>query len=450
MNANVLSRLMLLAVVAAAAPAALAQPTSMPVGNRFYQVLAAPEAKAAEGLPLIVYIPSSSSPQIEAFTKDYWPMLRDRKCVVAIPTAKSERMWETVEANYIAQVIVDVQKQYKIDPRKVIPLGISGGAQVAMFLADHGPEAFRAMILVSASPVVIRGEEAVWFYPSRKVYKTCPYFVYNSMTGSTYQEYQRIQYWRQLQEKVNPQGASITFVPIPGENKGHYLPPPKELAPWLDEVLAGKQPTPLPDAQKAAVAKMFEKVVAALPEAMEKASKAPGGTKVSKDIETQALAIEMPADCERSKADELVDAAGRPMRQIRIEHKKDPIYIRAEARQAGSGMKQVLAADEAQTIERGMLYQIYTTGKISAGGRNWEYRIGSITFPHAKKGWQSTLFINAWSPMTDDAKQWLELTLLDETQAPDAAQMAGLFKSVLASVEITAASPKAATQKTTP
>jgi hypothetical protein len=286
----------------------------------------------------------------------------------------------------------------------------------------------------------------VWFYPSRKVYKTCPYFVCNNIADGAY-----LQYWRQLQEKVNPEGASVSIIPVAGKIAGHYMPPPKELAPWLDDVLAGKHPAPLADPQKAAVAKMFAKVTEALPGAIEKATKAAGGTKVSKDIETTALTIEMPADCERSKRDEIVDSAGRPIRQIRIEHKKDPIYIRVEARQAGTGMKQVVAAEEADTLRRGMLYQTYASGKLAAGGRNWEYRIGSITFPDAKRGsWQSTLFINAFAPLGDDGRQWLELTLMDETQEPDAAQVAGLFKSVLASIEITAAAPKTTTKPSKP
>jgi hypothetical protein len=88
-----------------------------------------------------------------------------------------------------------------------------------------------------------------------------------------------------------------------------------------------------------------------------------------------------------------------------------------------------------------MLYQVYKTGKITAGKRTWEYKIGSITFPNSKRGWQSTLFIHACAPIADDPKEWLEVTVDDETQQPAAAQLAGILKTLIAGVDLVAAPP---------
>ena len=125
-------------------------------------------------------------------------------------------MWLSGEDKYVLDVIADVQTRYSVDAKRIILLGVSGGGQTALFLADHLPERFRALILVATSPVVIRGQRFTWFYPNRKVLKRCPYFVVNHITqGSS------LMYWRQVQAKLNPAGASISILPVTGKYRAH-------------------------------------------------------------------------------------------------------------------------------------------------------------------------------------------------------------------------------------
>ena len=415
--------------------------------KRAYQVLAPAQAKTEANLPLVLYLSSPAGPNLDAFQKDWWPGLKDRKCVVAVPTSRSPKMWLTEEGNYVEAVLADVQKTYTTDPKRIILLGVSGGGQMALFFADHAPGMFRAVVAVSTNPVVIRKDKSEWFYPSEKVLKTCPYFVVNHITeGSS------LLYWRQVREKLGPRGASISILPVLGDANSHYLPPPKELWPWLDEVLAGRQPAPLADPQKAAVARMFEKPAAALVTELERAQPSPSTQSVLKEAAKLSLSVPVPAEFERSKQEEVADSAKRPMVMIRLEHAKDAVYIRCEARSAEKPMKDILGEEANQTILRGRLYQIYATGRLAgdaagASGGGWEYQIGSITFPHKDRGWQSTLFLHAWSPTSADGKQWLEVTVLDETQQPDASQLARAAKTVVGGVKVTPAQPKTAPAK---
>lgn len=406
--------------------------------KRAYQVLASPAARAEANRPLVLYLSPPAGPGLEAFQRDYWPLLKERKCVVAIPASQSPKMWLTEEGNYVEHVLADVQKDWGTDPGRIILLGISGGGQLALFFADHAPEMFRAVIVVSTNPVVVRQNKDEWFYPDRKVLKTCPYFVVNHITeGSS------LMYWRQVREKLQPQGASISILPVLGDPNAHP-PPPRELSAWLDDVLAGRQPAPLEDPQKAAVAKMFEKAVAALAADVGKAQPAAATQAVLKEAARFSLRVRLPPGFERSRREDANDSAGRPIAQVRLEHGKDAIYVRCEARTAEETMRAVLAEEANQTVLRGMLYQRYTTGGVSADGVDWDYQIGSITFPHKDRGWQSTLFLHAWSPLANDEKRWVEVTVLDETQQPDGAQLARIVKTILAGVRAESAKPKTA------
>ena len=402
---------------------------ALPKTKRSYQVLLPTKDPAAlVDKALVVYLHPNGEPKAERFTKEYWPLLRKRTCVVAMPKASSKLIWRHADAQYIMDAIADVRKRYHVDAKRVILMGVSGGGQTALFLVDHRPEDFRAVIAVSTNPVVVRGRRHEWFHPSTRTAKRCPYLVINHITHGA-----ALQYWRQVRAERRSTGASISILPVLGP-VGHYQPPPKQLGPWLDAVLSGKHPAPIPDPQKAAVAKMFAKVVTALPKALQAAKPAPEAATVSKDGKHFRLTVPLPAAFERSKKEDETDAAGKPITQVRIEHKKWPITVRFDARKTNKPMAKVLDAERTQTIRRGLLYQVYHTGKIAAGGRNWQMRIGSITYPDRRRGWVSGLFLHANAEVASDPKQWLEIMVLDETQQPNAAELSVIFKTALAGV----------------
>ncbi|KKK61402.1 hypothetical protein LCGC14_3014680, partial [marine sediment metagenome] len=134
----------------------------------------------------------------------------------------------------------------------------------------------------------------------------------------------------------------------------------------------------------------------------------------------------------------------RPLTQIRLEHAKWPIRLRCGARATKTAMQKVLATEERATMARGMLYQVYRTGKLTAGGRTWRTRIGSITYPDRRRGWVSALFVHAAAPVAADGRRWLTVMLTDETQRPDAAELAKILKTALASIAAEPAPPTTA------
>jgi hypothetical protein len=231
-------------------------------------------------------------------------------------------------------------------------------------------------------------------------------------------------------------GASISILPVVGK-VAHYQPPPKELSAWLDAVLAGKHPAPIGDPQKAAVAKMFAKCAAALPKALAAAMPAAKAERIVKAGEIFELAVPAPASFERSKKEDKADAADKPITQVRIEHTNWPIRVRCDARRTAQPMTDVLGAEETQTIRRGVLYQVYHAGPLAVGGRGWQVKVGSITYPDRRRGWVSTLFLQAVAPMGANPKEWLEVTVMDETHQPGATELAGVLKTVLAGIGAT-------------
>ena len=412
---------------------------SQPAGRRPYEILLPPgNLKAMGELPLVIYLHGSKSPQLGRAKADYGPLLAERRCLLVMPRSMGKEMWLAGEEKYVMDVLAEVQVRHSVDSKRIILLGVSGGGQVALFLADRLPEKFRAVIVVSASPVAIRGTRSGWFYPNRKVLKRCPYFVINHITQGS-----ALMYWRQVRAKLAPAGASISILPVTGKAED-YQPPPKELGPWLDAVLAGKHPAALPDPQKRAVGEMFAKAVAALPGALASAAPAAGARAIVKDARPFGLAVSAPPDFERSKVEGRTGSTGKAMTQVRAEHKKWPVYLRCDGRATAKPMLDVLAAEEAATRKRGMLYQVYKTGRLSVGGRAWTYRIGSITYPDRRRGWVSTLFIHAAAPVGADARRWLSVLLTDETQQPDAKALAAAFKTVLATIKPRRAPPTTA------
>lgn len=407
-------------------------------GGRGYEILVPPlEPARLRNLPLVVYLHPAGRPEPEPARTHWWPMLRDRGCLLALLRSQGQKMWLAGEEKYIMDVLADVQTRYSVDGKRIILAGQSGGAQVAIFLADHLPGRFRAVVALSASPTVVRGQRSEWFYPARSTCKTCPYFVANPLTQGA-----NLMYWRQVKAKLAAEGASISIVASAGADE---LPgPPPALAGWLDEVLAGKHPAALPDAQEQAVAKLLAPVVQALPQAIAKAK--PAATQpVTKEGGPLKLSVAAPAGFVRAGKEQTEDSADQPMTQIRLEHQKWPISVRAEARATPKPLDEVLAAEELQTIRRGMLYQVYQTSQLAVGGnvggrifvRSWKYRVGSITYPDQQRGWVTALFIHAAAPIDADRRQWLTVMVIDETQQPDAAELAAAFRTALASITAT-------------
>jgi len=413
---------------------------SLPAAGRSYEILAPPlQAKDLVNLPAVIYLHPSTQPRLERAKTDYWPVLRSRKCLMVLPRSRGKKMWLAGEDKVVTDVIADVQTRYSVDAKRIGLLGVAGGGQVALRLADRLPGKFRAVIVVSTSPVVVRGSRHEWFYPNRKVLKACPYFVVNHITQGA-----SLMYWRQVRAKLAAAGASISILPVTGK-PDEYLPPPKPLGAWLDQVLAGKHPAALPDPQKAAVAKMFKTCLDAWPKALARAKPARRAKTIAKDGKVFRLLVAPPPDYERSRREDVKDAAGAPLTQVRLEHRTWPVTIRFDARATEAPMGAALAAEEKATRLRGLLYQVYRSEDLTAGKRKWAVKVGSITYPDRRRGWVSALFVHAAAPIKADPKRWLTVLVTDETQQPDAKELAGVLKTSLAGVAATPAPPPPAT-----
>ena len=388
---------------------------TIPQNKRTYKLFASPGAEKKKDLPLVVYLHASGGPMLTEFTRDYLPVLIKRGCVVAVPLSKDKLQWAVRSDTYIRSVITDVGRRYSIDAKRIVLLGISGGGQVALFLADRTPKRFRAVVVVSTNPVVVRGGKGVWFYLNRQVLKTCPYFVVCHITHGA-----SLQFWRQVRARQAPAGASISIIPVLGK-PAHYQPPPKQLGLWLGAVLSGKHPAPIEDPQKLAVAKAFAGPAKKVFEALKDARPAKITSHIKKQTKQFDLTVGLQEGFERSRREAVDDAPGRPITQIRTESKgmERPIYVRVDARAHDKPMAEVIAAEAEQTRRRGMLYQVYHAGPLTAAGRKWRIEIGSITFPDKRKGWRTTLFLQAAAHVAKDKTRWVEITVMDETQKPD-------------------------------
>ena len=59
-----------------------------------------------------------------------------------------------------------------------------------------------------------------------------------------------------------------------------------------------------------------------------------------------------------------------------------------------------------------------------------------MTYPDQKRGWISVLFLSAAAAHSPDRRQWVRVLVLDETQQPDAKQLAQLLKAALTAVRL--------------
>ena len=394
---------------------------------RGYRVLDLP-GQTRPGSPLVVYLHGGAGPQLEAFTARWWPALVENRAVVAVPQSPAGHLWPVGSDAYVRAVVADAQKRYRTDPNGVILLGSSGGGQLALFLADRDPNAYRAVVALSTNPVVVRDGRAEWFFPPAASRKNCPYFVACPITQGA-----ALQYWRQVQRKTADDGASISLVPVLAEGD-EMLPPPKGFPAWLEAVLDGKHPEPLPDPQKQAVAEAFAPLAEALAAAAAEAEPLAIQETLAK-AGPMELTVARPGGFERSAREADRDANGVPLTEIRIEHQRWPIYVRANARWTARPMGQVIAAEQRRTAERGLLYQVYRKGQWPLAGRKWTWRIGTITFPDKRHGWRTTLFVHAASPLGDDGRQWLEVVVMEESQKPQPKPLARLVRTLLQAVD---------------
>ena len=428
--------ILLAAVLAAAATAANAEPEQLVKYNlkdkqRAYDLLIPPDVKPDEPLPLVVYLHPTGKPNFDEVRRDYWPIFRKFRCLMLLPTSRGKRMWLAGEQGYIGECIADVVKRRRtVDATRIVLMGVSGGGQVALLLADQAGEMFRAVIVISTNPVVARGSRAEWFYPNAKVLGKCPYFVINPLSqGSS------LMYWRQVRDKLEPTGARIYVRPVAGQTE-HYVKPPAEFEGWLKQVMAGQHPPRLDDLQQLAVAEVLSPVTSALPAALKAARPVKVAQRMKKTGPPYDLAVPLPDDYQRSVREDRADSTGSPMTQVRFEHKKWRVYARVEASVTAKPMA-------AETRTRGLLYQVYHKLTVPAGGRFWSVKIGSITFPDRRKdttgkvrGWISTLFLRAVAPIQKAPTRWLTILIMDETGKPDAKEMATLFQSVAAGLTV--------------
>ncbi len=368
--------------------------------------------------------------------KDYWGALAKRGCVLIHPAGVSKRMWVAGEDKWILAAIGDARQRFGADPGKTVLLGVSGGGQMALYLADHYPDQFACVITHGANPIVVRGGKSEWFYPARSQVGKCSYFALNHITQGS-----ALLTWRQVRHKAAGYGVRVNVLPVTGK-VSHYLGAPPVVLAHLDAVLADKVPAVASDPQKAAVAKMFGTPVAELKALLGKpfaTVKVPGGAAATKLGAPLNLTVAIPAGFTRKPEAELRrDASGKPLAQIKAESDLWPITLRAEARCTDKPRKAVVAAETAATVGRGMLYQQYHTQTLSIGRDRWDLVVGSMTYPDRKRGWVSVLFVSATTPHSPDRRQWLRVLLMDETQQPDAKELAGLLKVALTTARASA------------
>jgi len=420
------------ALLASAAAAAEKPVTHRPAGHELsYQAMA---AAGAVRPGLVVYLHGSGDDDgWAAVRRDYWPAVKQRNAVLIHPAGGSSRMWLAGEDRWLLAAIDDARKRYGTHPARTVLLGVSGGGQMALYLARRYPTRFACVITHGTNPVVTQGTKAVWFYPPRQGSR-CSYFAANHMTQGA-----ALLIWRQVRHAAAAYDVTVNVLPVTGKVR-RYLALPSELRAHLDAALTGAAPKPLPDPQAAAVAAMFAPAVEELKTLLGEGLAAVeplAGPPVSKAGEAVDLTVTAPAGYIRlTKKEAHTDPNRRPLTQVKMEHPDWPIVLRAEGRSTRKPWAEALSAETAATAARGMLYQTYWRGKLALGNRTWRLGVGSMTYPDRRRGWVSVLFISAAAPHTADGRQWVRVLVMDETQKPKAKELAALLKTALTGIRL--------------
>jgi len=120
----------MLGVSHARPPGATTRPAdSRPARRRPYEIIVPPgDLKTMGELPLVIYLHGSKSPQLDRAKADYAALLANRRCLLVMPRSMGKEMWLAGEEKYVMDVLAEVQVRHSVDSKRIILLGVSGGA----------------------------------------------------------------------------------------------------------------------------------------------------------------------------------------------------------------------------------------------------------------------------------------------------------------------------------
>lgn len=177
------------------------------------------------------------------------PALMDLRAVVVIPDAPTGTWAHPRSERLVLAMLDEVQKDFRIDPRRTLVTGFSMGGNGAWYFAAKHPGRFRAAIPISSSPLVqpvenqkeewasveqaLADPEAAWAAQYGKV----PLYVIHSR-GDELLSFDAVE---RAVSALEARGVPVTLAAVDGlphHQMPSYVEPLRDAIPWIRETWA--------------------------------------------------------------------------------------------------------------------------------------------------------------------------------------------------------------------
>jgi poly(3-hydroxybutyrate) depolymerase len=116
------------------------------------QIYVPQSADDGRRMGMLLWLHAPGNADAEQVIRD-WQAICDRDgLVLVVPTAAEGGQWERTDLEYLRKLTLQVLRQQKIDPHRVVVLGQGGGGTMAWLLGLSGRSVFRG-VAVSAAPL---------------------------------------------------------------------------------------------------------------------------------------------------------------------------------------------------------------------------------------------------------------------------------------------------------
>lgn len=177
------------------------------------------------------------------------PALMDLRAVVVIPDAPAGTWAHPRSERLVLAMLDEVQKDFRVDPRRTLVTGFSMGGNGAWYFAAKHPGRFRAAVPISSSPLVqaVETQKEEWASVEQALadpqaawasqFGPVPLYVIHSR-GDELLAFDQV---ARAVEALKERGAPVTLAPVDGlphHQMPSYVEPLREAIPWIREAWA--------------------------------------------------------------------------------------------------------------------------------------------------------------------------------------------------------------------
>jgi len=314
----------------------------------------------------------------------------------------------------------------KVDPNRVLIVSPSSGGPAAISILDRHPKRIVGAVMVSVSPWVRMDQTIKLWRPANAAWSVP---IWTSVPVKIKDGAPMLLLWRQI-AAGKPKGASFTV--DPRVRHGDVEPDPS-IANWIAAIGNGKKPGEGVDSQARAEAARYRNAAKQLQTAMQVASPADAGQRMSKSEGPLSLDVVAPDKWRRvDRGERKYHADDRPFVQIYMSPKPGSmLFARANAAEWDLSANALLDQYEQRLGDGGFL--AVRLARWQAKG--YALQISSVLWP-SKGKWHRWLVLVGTGPGSKRSPAAPMAVVMDASDTPDVTAMAAAMKRIMPSISV--------------